>query len=300
LKMSSMTTDDGNSIQVTVVGGTGFVGSRVCQILTEQGVSVRSISKSGTVPKWCQDEEWTKSVVWSAIDLLEATPEALDAAMGTTPDAVVSCVGVIGNDPDALTRGNGDANVAAFESAKRMRATRATFLSVSSEVVACREDYLPDFMGAYFDGKEAAEAAASDAVGSAALTVIKPTFIYGGDSFGINPPRVNTDYGSMVDQMLSFPPIQLVADVIPGIIKVALRPPVSVEAVAGACAAAAMGKLAGTTVVDGTVAINAVTNPPASTGLTDALVRDFTWGVDTAGKVATWTGARLKEQAMKK
>ena len=288
-----------NNLQVTVVGGTGFVGSRVCQILAEQGASVRSISKSGTVPKWCQDETWTSQVTWTAVDLLEASSATLDDAMGK-PVAVVSCVGVVGTDPEVLKRGNGDANVAAFESAKRVGATRAAFVSVSSELVACREDFLPEFMGAYFEGKDAAEAAAIDAVGSDSLTIIRPTFIYGGDSFGLNPPRVTADYGAMIDQLLSFPPFQILADLLPGLAKIALRPPVSVEAVAGACAAAALGNLPGGQTLDGTPAINAATNAPSSTGLTDAIVREVTWMAETSTKVATWVSARLKEQAMTK
>jgi nucleoside-diphosphate-sugar epimerase len=291
--------DINNNLQVTVVGGTGFVGSRVCQILVEQGASVRSISKTGTVPKWCRDEPWTNQVTWTAVDLLEASSDSLDAAMGT-PAAVVSCVGAIGTDPDVLKRGNGDANVAAFQSAKRRGATRAAFISVSSELVECREDFLPEFMGAYFDGKAAAEAAAADAVGSDALTLIQPTFIYGGNSFGLNPPRVTADYGAIIDQLLSFLPIQILADLLPGLAKIALRPPVSVDAVAGACAAAALGQLPGGQILDGSRAINAVTNIPSSTGLTDAIVREVTWMAETSTKVATWMSARLKEQAMTK
>jgi nucleoside-diphosphate-sugar epimerase len=289
-----MSSTGGNGMQVTVVGGTGFVGSRVCKILTEKGASVQSISKTGVVPKWCQDEEWTSKVTWSAVDLLEATPATLDAAMGS-PQAVVSCVGVVGTDPDELKRGNGDANVAVFESSKRVAAKCAAFVSVSDEVAACREGWLPEFFGAYFDGKVAAEAAAADAVGRESLTVIKPSFIYGGDSFGLLPPRVNTAYGSLIDQLLSFGLVQVLADVAPGLIKVALRPPVSVEAVAGACAAAALGEIKGET-LDGTKAINAATNPPASTGLTDAIE----WTVETAKGAIDSASALAKEQAMKK
>jgi nucleoside-diphosphate-sugar epimerase len=305
--VNDIVNDDDKSgvLQVTVVGGTGFVGSRVCQILTAQGASVRSISKSGTVPKWCRNDDWSSKVTWSAVDLLNATPSAMDEAMGDQPDAVVSCVGVIGTDPDFLKQGNGDANVAAFESAKRVGAKRAAFISVSSELLACREDFLPEFMGSYFDGKEAAEIAAADAVGPDSLTILKPTFVYGGNSFGINPPRVTSEYGSIIDQLLSLPPIQICADLLPGMVKVALRPPVSVDALAGACAAAAMGTLApdsdgGPLILDGTKAINAVMKTPPSTGLVDAIVREFNWIMDTSGKVANWMGARLKEQAMSK
>jgi len=44
---------------VTVLGGTGFVGSRVCKLLAHQeGIeTVISLSKSGTTPAWLAKEE---------------------------------------------------------------------------------------------------------------------------------------------------------------------------------------------------------------------------------------------------
>ena len=39
---------------------------------------------------------------------------ALDAAIGPSPDALVSCVVVVGTDADELRSGNGEANVKAF------------------------------------------------------------------------------------------------------------------------------------------------------------------------------------------
>ena len=59
----------------------------------------------------------------------------------------------------------------------------------------------------------------------------------------------------------------------PGLIKVALRPPSSVEAVAdGACVSAALGGgPALGKVLEGAAEINDVTNQPPATGLTDAI-----------------------------
>ena len=68
------------------------------------------------------------------------------------------------------------------------------------------------------------------------------------------------------------PPFRFLADVTPGLIKVALRPPVCVDSVAAACAKAAMDDSgAGLSVLDGTDAINEYSGQPKSTGLTDAL-----------------------------
>ena len=132
----------GWSLSVTVFGGSGFCGSRVCKILVDKGATVSSISKAGAPPKWFKDEEWTKQVEWKSADLLSSSDEALDAVVGT-PDAVVSCVGAIGTDPSILLKGNGDANKAAFASAVRGgKLQRVAYISVASEVDACKENWV--------------------------------------------------------------------------------------------------------------------------------------------------------------
>lgn len=271
----AMTSDaSGSGMVVTVAGGSGFVGSKVCQSLVEKGAKVTSVSKSGKVPSfaWC-DESWTSKVNWVAVDLETADDSTLDASIGA-PQCMVSCVGVIGNDPEVLKKGNGDTNCAAFGSAKRGgKLERAVFVSVSDEVAACQANWLPEFFGGYFDGKKMAEQCALDAVDgdSSKVCVVKPTFIYGGDAFELIPPRVNKEYGSLIEELLSLGLIKFIADVTPGLIKVALRPPSSVDAVADACVSAAIAGPALGKVLDGAAAINEITNQPAATGLTDAI-----------------------------
>ena len=58
------------AIKVTVLGGTGFVGSRVCMVLVSKGAEVTSVSRSGRCPGWASDEPWTKEVKWVTADLL--------------------------------------------------------------------------------------------------------------------------------------------------------------------------------------------------------------------------------------
>lgn len=291
-----------SNVKVTVVGGTGFVGSRVCELLAKEGAQVTSVSKTGGVPKWCSGESWTNDVTWTAADLIgdEAT---LDAAIGT-PDAIVSCVGVVGTDRDELLKGNGATNKAAFASAKRgSNVKRSALVSVASEVSACEEKWLPEFFGGYFEGKRMAEAAAMDAVDGDATKacIVKPSFIYGGDSFGLLPPRVNYEYGSGVEELLSLGLFKALADITPGLIKVALRPPSSVDAVAAACAAAALGDLEGG-VLDGTIAINAATNQPDATGLTEALewakeglIKGYDWAKVEVPKAVEWTKVKIED-----
>jgi len=213
------------------------------------------------------------------------------------PEAMVSCVGVVGTDRDLLLRGNGDANALAFASGKRGGMLKRTVLvSVASEVKACEENWLPEFFGGYFEGKRIAEEAARDAAD--ACTIVAPSFIYGGDSFALLPPRVTQDYGSAIEQLLSYGIITFLGDVAPGLIGVALRPPSSVDAVAAACAKVALGEEGvvgdvGGGVIDGGAAINAAGEYPASTGLTEAI----TWAKDGAVDAYKWVKAKIDENA---
>jgi len=280
---------DGKGKSVTVVGGSGFVGSRVCQILADKGATVTSLSKSGAAPKWAQDAPWSKDISWKAIDLLTSTESELDRCLGK-PDAVISCVGAIGTDPDILLKGNGQANVNAFESAQRAGVKSVAYVSVSSEVSACKENWLPEFFGSYFDGKDMAEAAAKAVCED--VTIVRPTFIYGGDYFGLLPPRVNTAYGSFIDQLLSIGLIQAVADITPGLIKVALRPPVLAESVAGACVDGVLNpQRSGVRVLDSAKDINEASGQAPATGVTDAIE----WSIKTAGEIAEWVQKKAKE-----
>ena len=130
------------ALRVTVIGGTGFVGSRVCQILVAKGADVTSVSKTGRVPEWAAKEAWSREVKWSAVDLLDGTDAAIDAAIGS-PESVVSCLGVVDPSPEILKRGNGLANVNAFDAAKRAGVRRVVYVSVASEVAECEESWLP-------------------------------------------------------------------------------------------------------------------------------------------------------------
>lgn len=254
---------------ITVLGGSGFVGSRVCKLLVEGGAAVTSVSPSGKAPEWCRGESWCDSVEWKANDFYRGAREGLEEAIGS-PSVMVSCIGSVGFDGQQLLQGNGKANVEAVKAAKKAGSvSKMVYVSVASEV-ADAEGWLPGFFGCYFDGKRQAEAAMVEAMGEEATCVVKPSFIYGGDSFGLFPPRVTAGYGAAIEQILSNGVITKLADALPGLIKVALRPPVSVDAVAAACAGAALGTVPAK-VYDGTAEINGATGRPTATGLTDFL-----------------------------
>lgn len=226
-----------------------------------------SVSSSGAAPDWCAGEPWASSVEWRANDLTDGSREKLEQAIGA-PDAVVSCVGTIGFDVQELLKGNGFANVEAANAASKAGVGRFVYVGVAPEVADAQGWLYPQAKG-YFDGKRQAADAIVAAFGEGA-SCVNPSFIYGGEGFGLFPPRVSAGYGSCVEELLSAAPLQKLADALPGLLKVALRPPVSVDGVAAACAKAALGT-ADFAALDGTAAINAVAGLPPASGLTDLL-----------------------------
>ena len=243
------------ALKVTVAGGSGFVGSRVCKYLVEHGAEVTSVSKSGVAPDGAGP--WASSVTWVANDFNRGSMEALTAALGE-PDAFVSCVGSVGFDRQGLMLGNGRANADIAKALGKIGGVqRIAYVSVSEELFDSK-GWLPDFFLGYFEGKRVGEAAFD---GVASTCIVRPTFIYGGDAFGIAPPRVTAEYGSFVESVLSNAAFTALADVLPGLLKVALRAPVSVDAVAAACARAAIGEI-DQTVLQGTETINAAADLP--------------------------------------
>lgn len=76
------------------------------------------------------------------------------------------------------------------------------------------------------------------------LQKIPRTFIHGGDSFSVNPPRVASFYGEFIETILSSGLVRGITNVSSGFVKIALEPPVSVDSVSAAACNAATGKLA--------------------------------------------------------
>lgn len=210
--------------KVLVIGGSGFVGTQICQKLQELNINYIATSRDGrgdTVP----------------LDFLSDKVEATVAELAKDCTAVISTVGAIGSSEEIkiVNSGTGLASMGA----KTAGVKQFVYISVAPEV---RESVgNVDFFKNYMQGKALSE----DAIKSNfpdSYTIVAPTFIYGGDSFGINPPRVADGYGRLVEGLLSSPPFRAAASVSPGFIGVALEPPVKVTDVAGACVAGALGK----------------------------------------------------------
>jgi uncharacterized protein YbjT (DUF2867 family) len=222
--------DDGP--KVLVLGGTGFVGSRVVQLLKDQGVSVAATSRDGRDGTIALDVTKT-----------DVTKEMESLAKGYS--AVVSCIGAIGSSNDGVVNA---ASGLAAQGAKAAGVDRFVYISVAPEVKEFAKGI--DFLDEYMKGKTFSQSAILSSFPNSA-TLIEPTFIYGGDEFSLKPPRVASFYGEFIEALLSSGPVRGITNIAPeGIIKIALEPPVSVDAVAAAAVNGALGTSSGVTELD--------------------------------------------------
>lgn len=210
--------------KVLVLGGTGFVGSEVCKQLQALGIEYVATSRDG--------RGGTKALDFTNPSLnVPSEVESLTKSF----TAVISCIGAIGTSNDEVV--NSGTGLAAL-GAKASGVKKIVYISVAPEVRDAAKGV--SFLEKYMTGKKFSE----DTIKSnfeGGYTLIEPTFIYGGDKFAINPPRVADGYGKLVEGLLSSGPFRAAASISPGIIGVALEPPVKVSSVAGAAVSAALG-----------------------------------------------------------
>ena len=150
------------STKVLVLGGTGFVGSQIVQLLREvdNGCTVVSTSRNG------RDGTY-------ALDVTQMTPKTVAATVQELAAgcvAVVSCIGAIGTDHDDLTINA--ATAAAAEGAKAAGVQRFVYITVAPEVQEFARDvkYLQD----YLQGKSISRQAVLRLFGEQAI-LVEPT-----------------------------------------------------------------------------------------------------------------------------
>jgi len=216
--------------KVLVLGGTGMVGSQIVkQLQSMEGIDVVATSRDG--------RDGTLPLDFSTS--LDVSVEVEKLAKGCT--AVISTVGVIGTPLDKKV--NSGSGLAA-EAAKKAGVERFVYISVAPEVRKFGQGI--DLFKEYMIGKQSSEDAIVSNFGNDSknsYTLIEPTFIYGGDKFGINPPRVASGYGSIIESILASGPLRAATNIAPeGVIKIALEPPISADAVAKAAIASALRK----------------------------------------------------------
>jgi len=211
--------------KVLVLGGTGFVGKEVCQKLKALGVDYIATSRDG------RDGTIALDFTDLSVDISSKVQE-----MAKDCTAVISCVGVIGT-TDGVKVANKGTGLASF-GAKAAGVKNFVYISVAPEVKESVKGI--SAFNNYMEGKAFSEDAIKNNFVNG-YTIIAPTFIYGGDKFGVNPPRVADGYGNLVEGLLSSGPFRAAASISPGFIGVALEPPIKVSSVAGAAVAAALG-----------------------------------------------------------
>lgn len=220
--------------KILVLGGTGFLGSEIVRLLSEREIPCVATSTDG--------RDGTVALDVTSADA-EATIERLVREGSCT--AVISAVGSLGDAARDRVVNAAD-GAAAAAAARTAGCDRFVCVGASSDV-AERAGSL-GYLAEYLAGKAEAEERVREAFGPdddadsrRSRTVLKPTFIYGGDEVSFDPPRLPSGIGAVADELLGLYPLQALADALPGPLGLALRPPLSVESVARAAVNAAVG-----------------------------------------------------------
>jgi uncharacterized protein YbjT (DUF2867 family) len=122
--------------KIVVLGGNGYVGSRIVASAMKKAASVVSVSRTGAPPKWVAPAAGGGgSVKWHSADVLDAGSWAGELAGA---EAVVSCIGAFGSN-EFMEKINGDANILAVSEALKAGVTRFVYLSTV-------ENDLPEFV----------------------------------------------------------------------------------------------------------------------------------------------------------
>lgn len=216
---------------VLVLGGTGLVGSRVVELLTERNVPVVSTTTDGR----------DGSI---RLDLTDAgAAETLCDLCGSHDvEVIVSTAGVVLTDRDY------EVNAAPG------RVVRDAFGSRGDEGSGDCGDPVEDdapppprlvlvggpprchalpLLEDYARGKAESERLAVETLGDRAA-IVKPTLIHGGDELGLVPPRLPSSVGGIAEAVLGLYPVRALSGALPDALGVWLDAPVGVDAVAGA------------------------------------------------------------------
>lgn len=217
--------------RVVVFGGSGFVGSRVCQQALAMGAAVVSINRSGRPRNlhgdWLGQVEWVQG---DALDPQQPWRELLKGAAG-----VVSTMGAFGSN-DYMYKICGETNMRVMDAAAAAGVPRFSFVSVHEFKLPAgwrAQDFL---LKGYFGGKRDAEAhmQALFPMGGVAL---RPGMIYGARAVGSGQLHLEW-VGAPLKAALSVLPTHTLSNI--PVIGAAFVPPVSVDTVARAAVSAVL------------------------------------------------------------
>lgn len=163
--------------KVVVFGGSGFVGSRVTDLLIKDGYAVTSVSRSSQKDQIGRMQKFVGTAPGEVtyVQLDASAADLNENSLLAGADAVISCVGIVPGGENQLA-GNGAVNVRIAKAAKASGVPRFVYISVASAMSDGPGKFL---FGDYMKGKAEAEAATLEQFGSANALVIKPAIIEG-------------------------------------------------------------------------------------------------------------------------
>jgi len=215
--------------RLVVVGGSGYIGTRIMRKALAQGLRVASVSRTGVPPS--DVAQSLPGAEWLTADAQDASSlsRALEGA-----DAVISTVGAFGSHSTMLEI-NGHANANIARTAASAGAKRFSYISAADFGPLER---LPPLRG-YFEGKRLAEKAVSANFGANGA-ILRPGMVHG--SRRVNE-RISLPLhwlGIPMQLIFESSPVRSLAKLLPGGVGKLLTPPSAVDDVAAAAIQAVM------------------------------------------------------------
>ncbi|GMH59293.1 hypothetical protein TrST_g14304 [Triparma strigata] len=179
---------------VLVVGGSGYIGSRVCALLSSSGCTVTSLSRTGLHPKSFPPQSSVHGrVIFKKHDVLSSSKLYLESK----PDLVISCVGNMRPSSDrsgffglnfnstSLYLENYLPTSRIVELASKLKCENFAYVSSSTLLLYG----LAGALEGYVKGKKDAE----DSIRSSfpKCCIVSPVWVYGGERFKVLGPLLD-------------------------------------------------------------------------------------------------------------
>mmetsp|Transcript_12681 Transcript_12681/g.21148 ORF Transcript_12681/g.21148 Transcript_12681/m.21148 type:complete len:472 (-) Transcript_12681:449-1864(-) len=229
----SISTPPPPTSKILLLGASGFLGQEIVQQAKDRpNIELICTSRSGK----------DGAVV---IDLTAPDAEEKIAELAKGCTGVISTVGSLsGTSDDRVINAATSAAARGASSAGTQR-----FVAIGNNPRVRRLSKSVPFLKDYATGKEESERVIRELFGTNAC-IVQPCFVYGGDKFGVSPPRVASSVGRLAEEVLGLYPIQALSRALPDSLGVPLEAPTSVESVAAASLNVALGICEGYDVLD--------------------------------------------------